>query len=98
MGRQGELDRLPRRGHRKSGGGGGLSRRSSEETRGKGGESDATELLLLEFFLGRLREGSGWHLQSNAFSTPFSCSVFFLLNLCFLFLAVAYSSQYEMAR
>ena len=52
-------------------------RRSSEETRGKGGESDATELLLLEFFLGRLREGSGWHLQSNAFSTPFSCSVFF---------------------
>ena len=73
-------------------------RRSSEETRGKGGESDATELLLLEFFLGRLREGSGWHLQSNAFSTPFSCSVFLLLNLCLLFLAVAYSSQYEMSR
>ena len=49
MGRQGELDRLPRRGHRKSGGGGGLSRRSSEETRGKGGESDGTKLVQLEF-------------------------------------------------
>ena len=98
MGRQRDNDRFPRRRYGKSCGGGGLSRRSSEETRGKGGESDATELLLLEFFLGRLREGSGWHLQSNAFSTPFSCSVFLLLNLCLLFLAVAYSSQYEMAR
>jgi hypothetical protein len=80
VGWQGELDRLPRRRHRKSGGGGGLSRRNSEETRGKGGETDGTELVQLEFFLGRLWEGSGCLVGTFCpmlISTPFLRTVFF---------------------
>ena len=76
VGRQGELDRLPRSCHRKSGhgGGGGLS----PELRGDAGKRRGVwRYKAGAAGVRRLWEGSGWHLQSNAFSTPFSCSVFF---------------------